>query len=149
MSMFLDCFRPLRTYCGEVDTGNHEVICFSSQRVPNGLSPAEKPLMILHNAAHLYREHPKQASMLVRIYQDKSHDPVSTHLRVRSPNTRPQQIPLFRSSTFFSHDNKSNFHSPAHSYYPRGHPVQNEHSTFLLWWSGKITKIFIFVKYAI
>ena len=49
-------FQQLRPYRDEIETRNREEIPYSSQIAPRGLSVAEGPYAVLHNAAHLYSD---------------------------------------------------------------------------------------------
>ena len=49
-------FQQLRSYRDEIETRNREEIPYSSRIVPRGLSVADGPEAILHNAAHLYSD---------------------------------------------------------------------------------------------
>ena len=53
---FLRHFQHLRSNRDEIETPNRKEIPFSSQIVPRGLSVAERPWTVLHNASHLYSD---------------------------------------------------------------------------------------------
>ena len=46
-------FQQLRSYRDEIETRNRKEIPYSSRLVPRGLSVAERPQTVFHNAAHL------------------------------------------------------------------------------------------------